>query len=75
MTDDYGTDRRDDDDDPEGPGDDDDDWKRKMEKQRQLEFNETCSEWNAVMPHLAYAGKSQVMAYEKQLWPMWSWPM
>merc|ERR1712072_1394694 len=30
-----------------------------MEKQRKLEFNDTCSEWNAVMPHLAYAGKSQ----------------
>jgi len=46
-------------DDPDGPGDDDDDWKHKIERQRQLEFNDTCSEWNAVMPHLAYAGKTQ----------------
>ena len=45
--------------DPDGPGDDDDDWEKKMEKQRALEFNQTCSEWNAVMPHLAFAGKSQ----------------
>ena len=50
----------DEDDDGDGPGDDDDDWKHKLEKQRLLEYNATCSEWNAVMPHLLYAGKSQV---------------
>jgi len=44
--------------DPEGPDDDDDSWQHKMEKQRQLEFNATASEWNAVMPKLAYAGRS-----------------
>jgi len=49
----------DDPDDPDGPGDHDDDWQHKLEKQAALEFNETCSEWNAVMPHLAYAGQSQ----------------
>ena len=47
-----------DDSDQEGPDDDDDSWQNKMEKQRQLEFNATASEWNAVMPKLAYAGTS-----------------
>jgi len=55
------------DEDPDGPGDDDDDWEKKMEKQRQIEFNMTCSEWNAVMPHLAYAGKSQPVIGELAL--------
>jgi hypothetical protein len=41
-------------------GGNDDDFKHYVEKQRQLEFNVTCSEWNAVTRHhrLAFAGKS-----------------
>eukprot|EP00662_Eupelagonemidae_sp_cell21_P057108 gene57108-biopygen103432 len=33
--------------DPDGPGDNDDDYNKTLAKQRQLEYNETCSEWNA----------------------------
>lgn len=60
-------DDKDEGDDDDGPGDDDDNFAHHLAKQKQLEYNATCSEWNAVMPHLAFAGESQVAVTDLSL--------
>ena len=46
--------------DDSGTGDNDDNFAHQLAKQKQLEFNATCSTWNAVEPHLSYAGASEM---------------